>query len=233
VRGSIVNRQPSHRLPGPLIGLAGGIGSGKSTVALILRELGCLVCNSDELARQALADPVIKATIRRWWGDAVIGPDGEVDRAAVAKIVFASPDERRRLETLTHPWIESRRRAMFAAAPPPPATTAFVIDAPLLFEAGLDRECDAVIFVDASRTTRLRRLAAARGWDAAELDRREQSQMPLDGKKRRADHVVQNEGDLAVLRSQVCRVLDEIVASGTRTRAAPAADHGDPRGRLG
>jgi dephospho-CoA kinase len=180
------------------------------------------VCDSDELARQALREPSIRETVRRWWGDEVIDPGtegGQVNRRAVARIVFSSADERRRLESLTHPWIEARRRAMFEAAAALPQTRALVIDAPLLFEAGLDRRCDAVIFVEASPAVRLARLAASRGWDQAELDRREHSQMPLDEKRRRADHVVQNDGDLAALRDQVCRVLHEI-ADRSRNRRA-------------
>src|SRR5688572_6841261 len=156
----------------PIIGLAGGIGSGKSAVAKILAELGCIVSDSDAAARAALRDPQIKATLIKWWGDRILdssksGPHrGEIDRSAVAKIVFNDPAQRRRLEQLTHPWIETKRRELFSKSA---KATAFVIDAPLLFEAGLDAECDSVIFVETSRATRFARLAASRGWTEAEL----------------------------------------------------------------
>ncbi|MCI0362988.1 MAG: dephospho-CoA kinase [Phycisphaerales bacterium] len=201
----------------PIIGLAGGIGAGKSAVAKILAELGCVVSDSDVAARAALRDPQIKATLIKWWGDRILdssksGPHrGEVDRSAVAKIIFNDPAQRKRLEQLTHPWIEAKRRELFSKEPA--KATAFVIDAPLLFEAGLDSECDSVIFVETSRATRLARLAASRGWNEAEMALREQSQMPLDAKRDRADYVVENNGDLGELKAQVRRVLDQIVES--------------------
>lgn len=195
----------------PVIGLAGGIGAGKSEVARLLRELGCLVVNSDDLAKAALRDPAIKRQLRAWWGEGVFDAAGDVDRHKVAAIVFASPEERRRLEALTHPWIESRRREEFEAAAC--STKAYVIDAPLLFEANVDHECDAVIFVAAPRDLRLARVIRDRGWAAEELDRRESSQLPLDEKRARADYVVENTGDRAALAEQVTRVFEEILAA--------------------
>ncbi|MHC4142010.1 MAG: dephospho-CoA kinase [Planctomycetota bacterium] len=181
----------------PVIGLAGGIGSGKSAVAAILAELGCVVCNSDDLGRQALCDPAIRAELVGWWGRDILDEAGEVNRAAIAAIVFNRPEELRRLESLVHPWIETRRKALFTMAPAD--VCALVIDAPLLFEAGLDAECDAVIYVDADRGTRLARLAEGRSWDELELDKREDSQLPLDEKRARSDYVVSNNGDLRAL----------------------------------
>lgn len=195
----------------PIIGLAGGIGSGKSTVAQMLAELGCLVSNSDDLARAALRDPAIKSQIVQWWGEAVQDKHGEIDRAKVASIVFDDPAERKRLEELVHPWIEARRREQFASAPP--EASALVIDAPLLFEANLDKHVDVVIYVDADRPIRLRRVMATRGWTEAELAKREQSQLPLDEKRSRADYTVVNNGDLSELRSQIRQILSTIVDS--------------------
>lgn len=189
-----------------MIGLVGGIGSGKSLVGSIMAGFGCLVCHSDELGRAALGDPAIRAELVRWWGHGVLGPNGEIDRSAVARIVFADPAERRRLESLVHPWIESVRRTTFAAAPP--GTRALVIDAPLLLEVGLDRECDTVLFIESPRADRLRRVRESRGWDEAELDRREAAQWPLDRKRAAAHHVLVNAGDLPALRSEVQKALE-------------------------
>ncbi len=201
-----------------MIGIVGGIGSGKSTVGGMLRELGCVVANSDDFARQALRQPKIKQQIVKWWGDDVLdGSTGEIHRARLAKIVFANPEERRRLETLTHPWIEAQRRALFAQAPP--GTPALVIDAPLRLEAGLDRQCEAVIFVDAPPEVRLQRVKSSRGWSASQVRGREAAQMPLDAKRARADHVLVNTGDLFALRAAVGRVLQQIMANrNTRKR---------------
>ena len=200
--------------PPPIIGLAGGIGSGKSTVAGILRDLGCVVCDSDGLARQALRDPQIKTCIIGQWGEDLLDDDGEIGRAALARIVFADPAQRKTLERLTHPWIEERRRKQFANAPP--GTPALVIDAPLLFEAGLDAQCDAVLFVEALPDVRLQRVVQNRGWDAGELAKRELSQLPLDVKRQRADHVITNDGDMQELAAQVGRVLRQIIGSARR-----------------
>jgi dephospho-CoA kinase len=214
VKGSpIVNRQSSNRQspsPAPVIGLVGGIGSGKSTVAGILREFGCVVASADDDARLALRDPAIKQQIVKWWGDAVIDPQtGEISREKLAEIAFANPDELRRLETLTHPWIEARRRELFAHAPS--SAPALVIDAPLLLEAGLQRECDAIVFIDAPPQVRQQRVAATRGWSEQHLHAREAAQMPLDAKRAKADHIIVNSGDLRALRPDVQAVLQQVL----------------------
>lgn len=199
---------PSASLP--IIGLAGGIGAGKSAVAEILRDLGCLVCDSDALGRQALEDEAIKTQLVEWWGGMILDEEGRIDRQKVAAIVFGDQRERKRLEGVSHPWIEKRRQEQFAAAGED--VKALVIDAPLLFEAGLDAECDAVIFVDVSRTVRLARVRAKRGWTEEMLLKREDSQLPLDQKQNRADYVISNDGEMSDLTQQVKRILDEITS---------------------
>ena len=192
----------------PIIGLAGGIGSGKSAAAKILRDLGCAVSDSDEAARAALRDPDILAELISWWGRDILDKEGGIDRSKVAGIVFADANERKRLEMLTHPWIEKRRKAYFASVGL--EARALVIDAPLLFEAGVDSVCDAVIFVDANPTTRLARVMQTRNWDTSMLERREDSQMSLDEKRKRADYIVLNDDDLNGLKNQLNQILDRI-----------------------
>ena len=199
----------------PVLGLAGGIGAGKSTVARALADEGCVVADSDELARQAYNDPEIRRQLVAWWGDRVrdchachAEPDSlppPVDRRAIAAIVFEHPAERARLEALIHPWIARARAALFAAAPA--GTRALVIDAPLLFETGLDRQCDRVIFVDSSPETRLARVRATRGWDTAELGRREAAQWPLGRKRAFSTDLVHNDGDIMEVRRQLKPLL--------------------------
>jgi dephospho-CoA kinase len=209
-------RSPSSpkKRPGTVIGLTGGVGAGKSTVAGMLADLGCVVVNSDELGRQALRDPAIRDQIVAWWGRSVLDASGEIDRSAIARIVFAAADERRRLEALVHPWIEARRKQVFASAPRD--APALVIDAPLLLEAGLDRECDAVIFVDAPLRQRQERVRRERGWNEGELARRELTQVSLDRKRSGAHHVVVNDGNLDALASKVRETLQEILRSRSR-----------------
>ena len=195
-----------------VIGLAGGVGSGKSTVARAFEELGCLVSDSDRLARNALTNKDVIAELRGWWGDRVLDHEGRIDRRAVAGIVFHDSVQRDRLEALIHPMIRASRqelidRAEHANAP------AVIVDAPLLFEAGLDADCDAIVFVDAPRSVRLERVQRNRNWDERELDRREASQMGLDEKRRRSSHVVQNgEIDREALSEQVRGILEELRA---------------------
>jgi len=195
----------------PIIGLAGGIGAGKSTVARLLAEAGCMVASSDKVNREALRDAEIRRTLVEWWGEGILDGSGEIDRGAVAKIVFADAGERKRLEGLTHPWIQRRHLEQFAGAGP--ETRALVIDAPLLFEAGWEGFCEAVIFVDAPRALRLTRLKRERNWTEKDVKEREDSQLVLDEKRSRADHIIWNDGELSDLAEQVRRVLSEILES--------------------
>ncbi len=193
----------------PVIGLAGGIGSGKSTVARALASLGCLVTDSDAQTRAALARDDVKQRLKEWWGADVFGDDGQIDRSAVARIVFADDEQRRRLEALLHPFARTARDEIIERAERESAP-AVVIDAPLLFEAGLDDECDRVIFVDTPRAARLERVQKTRGWDESELARREKAQLPLEEKRRRSDDILVNAGPEEDLLSRVEALLGEI-----------------------
>ncbi len=205
----------------PVIGLTGGIGSGKSTVARVLADLGCFVTDSDAAAKAELNEPLVRDKIVAWWGEEVLDREtGRPDRSKIAAIVFNDASARKKLERVIHPRIEARRRAAFASAPA--GTKAFVIDAPLLLEVGLDRECDAVIFVDAPEEARRARVQADRGWDASELARREAAQMPLDEKRNRADHIVCNEGDPGELTERVRQTLETIINRHRRGIASSA-----------
>jgi dephospho-CoA kinase len=215
----------------PIIGIVGGIGSGKSLVARLFGELGCLVIDSDAQVREAYAAPAVKATLREWWGPEVFRADGDVDRAAIARRVFPDPTQRQRLERLLHPLVdEARRRAMQAAADDPRGTQvlAFVWDTPLLFEVGLDSQCDAVVFVEAPDALRLARVRQNRGWDEAELARREKFQWPLDKKKALSDHVVTNTADADDAREQVRLLLSRILAAADRDKRATGAEQAEP-----
>jgi dephospho-CoA kinase len=194
----------------PILGLVGGIGSGKSYVAKLFGELGCLVIDSDALVRKGYDDPQIRQTLRNWWGDEVFLADGQVNRSAIAQKVFNNPHERQRLEQIMHRWVDEQRMRIMQAAPP--QTIAFVWDTPLLVETGLNRKCDAIIYVDAPLAERLQRVKAQRGWDAAEIERREKLQTPLDKKREISDYVLVNSADAVDLRHQVRQMLSRIVA---------------------
>lgn len=205
-------KPPSEPVPrGPLvIGLAGGIGSGKSSVAAEFAKLGWVIYDADIHAREALQRPEVRKRLIDWWGEGILAADQSVDRSAVAKIVFARPQERLRLEALIHPLVARTRaqilQALRSRTVVPPGA---VYDAPLLFEAGLDRECDAVIFVDAPREVRLER-ARRRGWDEIEWSRREAAQWPVDRKRALSRFVIHNDGGLDQLASQ-CQAIEAIL----------------------
>ena len=196
----------------PVIGIVGGIGSGKSFVASLFGELGCRVIDSDAQVRDAYRDPDIKATLKQWWGDGVFLLDGQVNRSAIAARVFSDPMQRQRLEQLIHPWVARARDAIMQKEVKNPQTVAFVWDTPLLLEAGLGKDCDSVVFVDAPLDLRLARVRQNRGWRAEELARRENLQWPLDKKREISEYVVSNTADAGAARSQVRAVLSRILA---------------------
>jgi len=195
----------------PVIGITGGIGSGKSTVAQMFGELGCLVISADEQVRQAYRDPAVVGQIRAWWGDDVVGADGQVDRAKIADIVFGDPGQRERLQALLHPKVAELRQRRMLDAGDDPQVHAIVWDTPLLFEAGLWGGCDAIVFVEAPLVQRLERLSRSRGWGEEELRRREKSQWPLDKKREISDYIIDNTADAEYVRGQVRETLSRIL----------------------
>jgi dephospho-CoA kinase len=197
----------------PIIGIAGGIGSGKSFIAQLFANEGCLVLNADDQIRALYADPAIKETLRSWWGAKVFNTQGEVDRRAIAHIIFADPEEKKRLELLLHPKVDQLRMAAMQAAAADSQVVAFVWDIPLLFEVDLHLRCDAIVFVDAPDAQRLERVRKTRGWDENELRRREKLQLPLDNKRRMSNYILQNTADVGFAQSQVRDILSEILAS--------------------
>jgi dephospho-CoA kinase len=204
----------------PIIGIVGGIGSGKSHVARIFGSMGCHVIDSDQQARLAFERDEVKQALRSWWGDRVLDETGKVSRSAVAKIVFADPQQRARLEALIHPIVARLRDEEMNRLAGDPAIKAFVWDTPLLIEAGLHRQCDAVVFVDAPDDARRRRVMASRGWSEEEWARREKSQLPLDKKRQMANDMVRNTaGAGQEVRDQVREVLSRILAENRRSTA--------------
>lgn len=205
----MTHRHPNH--PKPVIGLVGGIGSGKSLVARQLAGLGCGVIDSDRIAKEALDRPDIRDTLTRWWPDLALTPDGHVDRKALARIVFHDPAERKRLESLIHPIVHRERDRLRDQYFRDPDTTAVVEDTPLLMENNLDNGCDVIVFVDAPAEKRLDRVTRTRRWAPDELARREKNQIGLDKKAKRADYVIENHAAEQDCLMQVRRVLSQIL----------------------
>ncbi len=196
----------------PIIGIAGGIGSGKSTVARAFADLGCLVIDSDALTTTAYQDPKVQTQLRQWWGDSIILPNGQINRPEIARYIFTDESQRKNLEQLLHPIVEALRRQIMAQAASNAQIKAYVWDTPLLFESGLNTQCDAIVFVDAPRPLRLARVAQNRGWTNAQLAQRENLQWPLDKKREISDYVIDNTADADLIRGQVAELLSRILA---------------------
>ena len=194
----------------PVIGLMGGPGSGKSTVAGIFEELGCAIIDADRLAHDSLRQESVRQQVRQKWGDSVFASDGTIDRPALGHVVFADPAALRELEGIIHPRVHEGRASERQQHQADPDIVAIVEDCPLLLESKLDQNCDALVFVDTPDEIRLQRVLASRGWDAAELKKRDEQQFPLDTKRQAADYVISNGFDLDHLRTQVRHVLQSI-----------------------
>lgn len=206
---------------GVVIGLVGGIGAGKSHVARVMEGLGYAVVDSDKEAKAALDRPEVREQLVKWWGPAALDATGRVDRKRVAEIVFADPAQRTRLEALVHPLVKLRRAEMIARAMAD-GRKGVVLDAPLLLEAGVDQECDYVVFVEAPMEVREARVKA-RGWETGELRRREDAQLPLEEKRRRADITIVNDGPTEVVEDRVRMMLRTLLAQPTRPSRARAS----------
>lgn len=201
------------RAPGTLvIGVMGGIASGKSAVARALAGADGWVLDADKIAHRALEAPAVRAWLRQNFGEQVFGADG-VDRPALAARVFTEPQLRAELEHLVHPIVRDELRARLELARSQ-RIPRVVLDVPLLLENDaahqLMRECDALVFVHSNATVRAERARRTRGWAGSELERREAAQSPLEFKRARADVVIDNDGDLDQLNERVALALREI-----------------------
>jgi dephospho-CoA kinase len=194
----------------PVIGLLGGIAAGKSAVAAMFAKLGARVVSADAIGHAVLAELEIRQRIAARWGAEVLDAAGRVDRGKLAERAFAGPAEHAALEAITHPAIldELRRQIASARAASPPA---IVVDAPLLVEAGLDAACDVLVFVECPEELRGARVRE-RGWDAAELARRQRLQQPLEAKRARARRVIDSGVSLETTFQQVQELWQEILA---------------------
>jgi dephospho-CoA kinase len=203
----------------PFIGLTGGLGAGKSTALSELEALDAAVISSDVIVHELYAQPQVCAAVVEKFGDDVCS-DGEIDRAALARVVFADPQARSWLEEFLWPQVAIRIaefRAEATQRTPPPV--AVVVESPLLFEAGMAELYDATVAVTADSTVRRERLALR---DHEALAERERRQLSQDEKARRASFVVPNSGTRAELSARLSAVLDLVGARDVQGDDAPS-----------
>ena len=195
------------------VGLTGGVASGKSTVAALLRELGAVVVDSDTLAREVVepGTPGLAAVVEAF-GPGVLTADGRLDRPALGAVVFGDEPARRRLEGILHPLIRARAAELEAAAP---AGTVVVHDIPLLVETGQADRFDAVVVVDVPVETQVARMVRDRGMSREDALARVKAQASREERLAVATQVVENNGTREDLRERVTEVLEELVSAGS------------------
>jgi len=200
-----------------MVGLTGGIGSGKSAVAARLAELGALVIDSDRLAREVVAAGTEGlAEVVASFGPEVLTPQGELNRPAMGRLAFADGSVRRRLEQIIHPRVRAAAAEIVASAPP---DAIVVNDVPLLAESGLAPTFDLVVVVEASVETRVARLVRDRGMDEADVRSRIAAQATDEERRAVADVIIPNEGTFEDLRTAVDRAWrEEILPRTEKTR---------------
>jgi dephospho-CoA kinase len=193
-----------------VIGLTGGIATGKSTFAAALRALGVPVIDADQLARAAVAKgtPGL-AAVTAAFGSDVLTPEGDLDRKRMGALVFSEPAARARLEAAVHPAVRALFRAELARLAAEGNDVA-VYDVPLLYEANMEGEVDLAVVVWAPREAQIARLAARDGLDRAQAEARLAAQLPIDDKAARADAVVVNDGPPAALADKARRLLQDV-----------------------
>ncbi len=189
------------------VGLTGGIGSGKSEVARLLSAHGAVVVDADAIAREVVepGTPGLAAVVAEFGPD-VLRPDGTLDRARMAELVFAKEGARRRLEAIVHPLVREHSQALLAAAPP---HAVVVYDVPLLVEGGMGADFDVVVVVDVPEEVQVARLAG-RGMSAEDARARIAAQVPRPERLAAADVVIDNSGSLADLETAVRDVWETL-----------------------
>ena len=197
----------------PIIGILGGIGSGKSTVAAEFAKLGCKVIDADKIAHGLLDEPSVKEKVVALFGRSILNPEGKIDREKLAEVVFADADKLSLINEIIHPLVLQRARELIKQYDCQNQVKAIVLDMPLLVEVGWDKRCDKLIFVDCEQKLRLDR-AKKLGFDKNQVKIRENFQISLDNKANLADNTIENNSDFSVLAKQVVNIFSYIMYNG-------------------
>jgi len=195
----------------PVIGIVGGVGAGKSAAAAEFAALGCRLVDGDATGHELLKEEEVRNLLRGEFGERIFASDGSVDRSALASVVFEDTRKLARLGEIMYPRIRERMERRISRAQCDAGVPAVVLDAAVLFEAGWDDLCTDTVFVSVPRRIRRLRACEARGWDARAWRRRENSQIPLDRKRRKCSHTLDNSSSLFHLREQVHKLFHRIV----------------------
>jgi len=195
----------------PIIGILGGIGSGKSAVAAEFAKLGCKVIDADQLAHSLLDEPEVQPQIISLLGEDILEPTGKISRNKVAGIVFADAEKLSSLNNIIHPLVLSRTEQLIERYNCQNDVKAIVLDMPLLIEVGWERHCDKLIFIDCDEQTRTKRMEKTGLFDKNKLKMRENFQISLDIKASIAENTIDNSSGYEALTKQVVEIFSEII----------------------
>jgi dephospho-CoA kinase len=191
----------------PIIGILGGVGAGKSTVAAEFAKLGCAVIDADKIAHELLGTEAIKERIGGQFGAGVFDARGQVDREKLAEVVFADAAKLRVLNEIMHPEVLHLAEELIRRFQADEKVCGVVLDMPLLLEVGWDKHCDSLVFVDCLQKIRLARLKQKGFIDEKQFRARENFQISLDSKAKIAHYIVGNNSDLSALGRQVFSIF--------------------------
>ncbi len=197
----------------PIIGILGGIASGKSTVAAEFGKLGCAVISADAIAHDLLKEESVQKELVQQFGREILLPSGQIDRAKLAQIVFADAEKLCALNKVIHPRVLERTEELIAKYNQCRPTQAIVLDMPLLVEVGWANRCDRLVFVKCDRTQRERRAKQAGLLNVQEIKIREKFQISLDKKAKLADNTIDNNSDFSTLVRQIQDIFSDIARS--------------------
>ena len=197
----------------PVIGILGGIGSGKSTIAAEFAKLGCKVIDADRIAHELLQEPPVREKVVSLFGRAVLDSSGKIDRRKLAEIVFADDHMLASLNRIIHPLVLQRTQELIEQSKSQDQVKAIVLDMPLLVEVGWHKKCDKLIFVDCEQKMRQER-AKKKGFDKKQIKIRENFQISLDNKESLADNTIENNSDFSAIAKQVTGIFSYIVDNG-------------------
>ncbi len=194
----------------PIIGILGGICSGKSTVAAEFAKVGCNVIDADKIAHELLEKKDIKEKIIRLFGGSILDSEGRINHKRLANKVFSDAHKLSSLNNIIHPLVLQRAEELIKQYKGQSQVKAIILDMPLLVEAGWANRCDSIIFVDCKKKIRLER-AKKMGFEEKEIKFRENFQISLDNKVSLADNIINNNSDFLALVRQIKKIFSKIM----------------------
>ncbi len=196
----------------PIIGLLGGIASGKSTVAAQFASLGAAVIDADRIAKDLLHDPKVIQQIRGAFGEKVFDSAGNIDKQKLSDTVFNDPSSVRTINSIIHPRVMEKTEMLIEQYQAEEGIVAVVLDIPLLMEVGWEKRCDKLVFVDCEEQIRLKRASKRQFFNENLLKKREKFQISLDKKKKISHYIINNNEDLSELTRQISEIFPVLIS---------------------